>query len=177
MNKTLLALLLVMSIGLSYSLVEFNSSDEVNMYETGGFYMQVLGDTDESVSNLTAFVTIVKQDSKIPAYDICKYEDEENCYLYTTDNNGRVEGQFQVNNQLVIGNNYTLRVTIGNVTSEGNFSVVTMRDLSWTTEYPQWLTDNIMFFIMLLIVVSIVLILTGFFFFGNAGKDIGYIKQ
>ena len=175
--KTILTLLIIMSVAFSYSLVEFNSSDEVNMHETGGFYMQVLGDTDESVANLTTFVTIVKTDSKIPIYDICKYEDEENCYLYFTDNNGRAEGQFLVDNRLVIGNNYTLRITIGNVTSEGNFTVATMRDLSWTAEYPMWLTDNIMFIIVVLIAISIMAIVLGFFMFGGTSNNINYVKK
>lgn len=152
-----------MTVGFSYSLVEANCSNTVNMFENGGFYIEINGDTDETVEDLSLFVTILENDTGLPIKQICKYEDDENCYLYKTDANGRSEGLFYIGNELQVGYNYTLRMSVGNVTNDCYFNVTTLRDLSYTADWTIWLKDNFIWILLVLVVAFFCMVAIGFF--------------
>lgn len=159
-----IALLLLMACSFAYTLTSFNASSSVNLNENGGFSMQVANQTPaENLTGLTVYASILDNES-IPIKQLCSYEDSENCYLWTTDQNGKVNGLFKVDNRFVVGNNYTLEVTIASVTQQKNFTVLTMRDLSYTTDWVVWLKNNMYFIVLLLFGIFIVIFFAALFY-------------
>lgn len=130
MNKTLsVKLILIMMLFLSsvsaYKLQNFKADSEVPYLMEGGFTMQVItssgNTTIEPLDDLDVHVTVLYND--IPMFTYCKYQDENECYLWKTDQNGKVNGLFYVHSAYLVGETYTLEVTIGNVTQQQNFTV------------------------------------------------------
>ena len=124
--KVLVILSLMLSLSYSYDLVNFDSDTEVPYSFDGGFTMQVKttsGNTTlEPLDDLDVHVSVLYK--HIPIFTYCKYQDGNECYLWKTDQNGKVNGLFYVHSSYLIGAEYTLEVTIGNVTVQQNFTVL-----------------------------------------------------
>ena len=157
------ALLLMMACSFAYTITAVTVSDEVNMNENGGFSVTVTNDTTtENISGLTLYTTILDA-AGVPVKQVCAYEDSENCYLWKTDASGKANGLFHVDNVLVIGQSYNLSITAGDaVDASGNFTVKTMRDLSYTADYVVWFKNNFMFIALVLGAIFFFLVVAAF---------------
>lgn len=142
----------------SYQIKSFVADNEVPYLMEGGFSMQIItssGNTTlEPLDDLDVHVTVLH--NSVPMFTYCKYQDQNECYLWKTDQNGKVNGLFYVHSQYLVNENYTLEITIGNVTQQQNFTVVEpLSDPSyWSFVY--WVKVNLGIFMF-----GVVLLLLG----------------
>jgi hypothetical protein len=140
--KTIACLVMLMAVGMStISVSSFTATSQVNMNENGGFRMQLATDATDNISEQTVYVTILDSNG-VPVKQICAFEDSENCYLWKTDKNGKVDGFFHVDDVLVMNTNYTIEARSAGVSGAQNFTVLQPRDLSRSVDLLLWAKDN-----------------------------------
>ena len=161
-KRLMTAMILLMATAFPLTLVSFNASDSVNMYSDGGFTMQVTNTTNESIEGLTVYAYIL--DNGVPIKQLCNYEDAQNCFLWKTDASGSVNGLFHADNTLDMARNYTLKVTIGDVTQTKDFFVDQPRSVgNLSFNLMDWIKNNWAFGVILVVVISIVLVILMWF--------------
>jgi len=159
--KYLIMALILISPILAYTQTSFSVTSSINKFEDGGFIMQVSNSTPtETLGNLTVFATILDPDG-LPIKQVCAFESDDSCYLWTTDQSGTVHGTFHIDDRFVIGENYTLKVSIEDWTNSTTFSVVTYRDMSRSVDITVWLVDNAIYLIGALILLALIIFIIG----------------
>jgi len=161
--KILLITLLLFSPVFAYTLNDSTFPTTAYVNRDTGFYMKVDNSTvNESRADIDVFVDILDYDG-LPYKTICKFEDSENCYLWTTNNIGEVRGVFRLGYDDYIGQEYTLVVTIGDVQQTGTFTL-DIEDRVGRGNLPYfavWVNENIPMFIAVAIMgIALFLIFT-----------------
>ena len=157
MNEKMLRLMLIACLLLStvsaYQLKDFKADSQIPYGFEGGFTMQVITSsgnlTLEPLDDLDVHVDVLYND--VPIFTYCKYTDDNECYLWKTDQNGKVNGLFLIHSAYLIGEQYTLEVTIGNVTQQQNFTVTESitNPSYWQPIY--WIQANLGIFMLVVV--------------------------
>lgn len=157
---------IIFPLSYSYELVSFNADSEVPYGLDGGFTMQVRTTsgnlTLEPLDDLDVHVDVLY--NGIPLFTYCKYQDGNECYLWKTDQNGKVNGLFYIHSSYLVGEPYTLEVTIGNVTQQQIFTVANpvTDPSSWGPIY--WVEYNLGPFLVIIIILILLCLMLYHFF-------------
>ena len=147
--KILLITMLFLSPIMAYTLNDSTFPTTAYVGRDTGFYMKVDNSTvNESRAGLDVFVDILDYDG-LPYKSVCKYEDSENCYLWTTNNIGEVRGMFKLDQLDYIGQEYTLVITIADVQQTGTFTLdIEDRVMRGNLPYwSVWINENMTMFV------------------------------